>query len=257
MSDPRSDWIVIGISGVTCGGKTTVANRLHNALTPSYILHQDKYFYPDDSPKHIKCPGLDHNNYDVLSSLDMDAMYRDALATIDGEKIPDAHRDEREGKLKVKGKKFLILEGFTVLNFKPILELCDFRYYIVLEYGECAARRCFRLYDPPDIAGYFEQCVWPEHVKYKAEVGLTRCSRSRRCFRLYDPLDIAGYFEQCVWPEHVKYKAEVGLTRCSRSRRCFRLYDPPDIAGYYEQYVWPEHVKYKAEVGLTRCSRSR
>lgn len=44
------------------------------------------------------------------------------------------------------------------------------RYYFVLEYGECVARRCLRLYEPPDVAGYFESCVWPEHLKYRAEV---------------------------------------------------------------------------------------
>lgn len=127
MSSSRSDWIVIGISGVTCGGKTTLANRLHDVLTPVYVLHQDKYFYPDDSSKHIKCPGLDHNNYDVLSSLDMNAMYQDVIATIEGVNTPHTHSDDREGRFEVKGKKFLVVEGFTVLNYKPILELCDFK----------------------------------------------------------------------------------------------------------------------------------
>lgn len=127
MANPRSDWIVIGVSGVTCGGKTTLANRLKDALSPAYIFHQDKYFYPDDSPKHVKCHGLDHNNYDIISSLDMDAMYRDVLATIEGDRSFHAHSEEREGAFQVKGKKFLVVEGFTVLNYKSIVELCDLR----------------------------------------------------------------------------------------------------------------------------------
>ncbi|XP_030028700.1 nicotinamide riboside kinase 2 [Manduca sexta] len=169
MTHTAQDWIVIGISGVTCGGKTTLANRLKEALSPVYVFHQDKYFYPDDSPKHVKCEGLDHNNYDILSSLDMDTMLGDILKTMRGEN--KAHRfSAEEGKFEIKGKKFMVIEGFTVLNFKPILELCHLRYYFVLEYSECVTRRCYRLYDPPDIDGYFDQCVWPEHIKYRAEI---------------------------------------------------------------------------------------
>lgn len=62
--------------GVTCGGKTTLAQQLMSALTPAALLQQDKYFLPDDSPRHVAIEGLAHNNYDVLSALDMDAMYR-------------------------------------------------------------------------------------------------------------------------------------------------------------------------------------
>ncbi|XP_045455143.1 nicotinamide riboside kinase 1 [Melitaea cinxia] len=166
-----NDYIVIGVSGVTCGGKTTLANKLKDILTPVYVFHQDRYFYPDDSPKHVKCEGMDHNNYDILSSLDMQLMFDDITQTMKG--VNKSHVQNLEhgaGKYGIRGKKFIIIEGFTVLNYKPIMEICDLRYYFVLEYGECAARRCLRLYDPPDVHGYFERCVWPEHLKYRAEI---------------------------------------------------------------------------------------
>lgn len=127
MVNSRSDWIVIGVSGVTCGGKTTLANRLRDALSPAYIFHQDKYFYPDDSPLHRRCRGLDHNNYDTLSSLDMGAMQRDLLAALEGDSTYHARNHRGEGTFRVEGKKFLVVEGFTVLNYPPIVELCDLR----------------------------------------------------------------------------------------------------------------------------------
>ncbi|XP_075985955.1 nicotinamide riboside kinase 1 [Anticarsia gemmatalis] len=167
----RNEWVVIGISGVTCGGKTSLSNRLRDVIVPVYIFHQDKYFYPDDSPHHVKCGTLDHNNYDILSSVDMDSLYKDVCSTMDGDdKSHESNQLDGDDKFKIAGKKFLIVEGFTVLNFEPIVKLCDFSYYFVLEYGECAARRCFRVYDPPDIPGYFETCVWPEHLKYRAQI---------------------------------------------------------------------------------------
>ncbi|KAJ8708522.1 hypothetical protein PYW07_010647 [Mythimna separata] len=171
MASSRNDWIIIGISGVTCGGKTSLANQLKDTLTPVHVFHQDKYFYPDDSPKHVRCEGLEHNNYDILGALDMETMLADINMTIKGQDRAHLTRTEPgENKFSVLGKRFLIAEGFTVLNYKPIMDMCDFRYYFVLEFGECVLRRSYRLYDPPDIAGYFEQCVWPEHIKYRAEI---------------------------------------------------------------------------------------
>ncbi|XP_050356614.1 nicotinamide riboside kinase 1 [Nymphalis io] len=172
MAHAKMDnWIIIGVSGVTCGGKTTLAKKLKNLLTPVYVFHQDKYFYPDDSPHHVKCDGLEHNNYDILSSLDMQAMFSDIMKTVEGENKAHSFSEDRSGgKLEVSGKKFIVLEGFTVMNYKPIMEICNLRYYFVLEYGECLSRRCYRLYEPPDVEGYFDQCVWPEHIRYRAEI---------------------------------------------------------------------------------------
>lgn len=117
-----------GISGVTCGGKTSLANRLKDTLTPVHVFHQDQYFYPDDSPNHIKCEGLEHNNYDILSALDMEAMLADMLATLEGQdKAHDTCTQDGPHKFKMPGKRFLIVEGFTVLNYKPIMDMCDLR----------------------------------------------------------------------------------------------------------------------------------
>ncbi|XP_026331249.1 nicotinamide riboside kinase 1 isoform X2 [Hyposmocoma kahamanoa] len=168
----RQHWFVVGISGVTCGGKTTLAQRLLGALTPAALLQQDKYFLPDDSPRHVPVEGLAHNNYDVLSALDMDAMHSDALAALAGAATAPAPAGARR---LLQGKRLLVVEGFSVLNYKPLMELCDLRYYLVLEAGECQARRALRLYEPPDVPGYFERCVWPEHLKYRAEKKTPAC----------------------------------------------------------------------------------
>ncbi|KAI5631775.1 nicotinamide riboside kinase 1 [Phthorimaea operculella] len=172
MAPHRPGWIVIGISGVTNGGKTTLSNKMVQTIEDSCVLHQDKYFLPDDHPNHIPVPNLEprHNNYDILSALDMNQMYSDALAIMEGSDIAHKSSQTFKTKYRVPGKKILIIEGFTVLNFKKLYDLCDLRYYFVLEYGECFSRRCYRLYDPPDVAGYFELCVWPEHLRYKQEL---------------------------------------------------------------------------------------
>lgn len=84
LKEYLDEWIVIGIAGVTCGGKTTLANKLKELLCPVYVIHQDKYFLPDSSSQHVRCPGMEHNNYDILSALDMEQMWRDIVSTIQG-----------------------------------------------------------------------------------------------------------------------------------------------------------------------------
>ncbi|CAD0250788.1 unnamed protein product [Spodoptera exigua] len=181
MALQRSNWVVIGIGGVTCGGKTSLARRLRGALRPARVVHQDAYFLADDSPRHVYIPELRHNNYDILAALDMDRMMADVAAILRGDLKEDDARVPNEvpsalslqapaEPFSLPGKQFLILEGLTVLNYPAIMELCDLRYYFVLEYEECLRRRLYRLYDPPDVPGYFELCVWPEHIKYRAEV---------------------------------------------------------------------------------------
>ncbi|KAJ2944889.1 hypothetical protein O0L34_g1780 [Tuta absoluta] len=171
MAPHRPGWIVIGISGVTNGGKTTLSNKMAESIENSCVLHQDKYFLPDDHPNHIPVPNLEprHNNYDILSALDMSQMYSDALSIMEGSDIAHKSSETSKTKYRIPGKKILIIEGFTALNYKKLYDLCDLRYYFVLEYGECFSRRVHRLYDPPDVAGYFEMCVWPEHLRYKQE----------------------------------------------------------------------------------------
>lgn len=70
-------WIVIGISGVSCGGKTTLANALHKRYPGSVVFSQDDYFHPVDSDKHVLIPELNHFNWDILAAFDMDRMRSD------------------------------------------------------------------------------------------------------------------------------------------------------------------------------------
>lgn len=66
----------------------------------------------------------------------------------------------------------LILDGFTVLDHPGILQLTEKTYFFTLTKEECFKRRELRHFDPPDIPGYFDNCVWPMFEEYSA-----RCRR--------------------------------------------------------------------------------
>lgn len=171
-------WLVIGISGVTCGGKTTLATCLSDLLPNSKVISQDDYFLDVNDPRHTWIPELNHINFDVISSLDMEQMHIDILATLrnrdsapNGKVIPvlSSMLDVKE-LIKIKNVKVLIIEGFCIFNYKAIADLCDVKYFFTLSEEECYRRRMKRVYEPPDCAGYFEQCAWPEYLRILEEV---------------------------------------------------------------------------------------
>lgn len=176
--------LIIGISGVTSGGKTTLANKLKEILSKSIVFSQDDYFRDINDPMHVWIPELNHINFDILSSLDMEKMYGDILKFIKAKnlspisneqvalqkKVTLNHTVELLNKINSWDIHILIIEGFSIFNFKKWLYLFNLMYYVTLNKEECYKRRIKRVYDPPDCLGYFEQYVWPEYIKQKKEV---------------------------------------------------------------------------------------
>lgn len=66
--------------------------------------------------------------------------------------------------------KLLILEGILILNIPELAPILDRKYYFTLSYEECLRRRLTRNYDPSDVPGYFDQVVWPMHLKMSAQL---------------------------------------------------------------------------------------
>lgn len=166
-------WVVIGISGATCSGKSTLALNLHKLLPQSVMISQDDYFLPVDSPLHVKVEALGHLNWEIMTALDMKSMRSDVHSILS--------QDPSVAKLPLKAKRsmdgdaesaaafpnILILEGFLLLNDSVLSSLCNLRYYLYLTREQCWERRRVRVYDPPDIPGYFDLTVWPEYEKHR------------------------------------------------------------------------------------------
>lgn len=147
---------VIGISGPSCSGKTTLAKKIQEKTKCSILIRQDDYFWPQEDPRHTLIPELNHFNWEILSSLDMKKMHLDIVKIL--ESADDKEID------------YLVIEGFTIFNYKPIRDLCHLKFFLLISKEECWNRRDQRIYDPPDVPGYFEKTVWPEYLKHKAEM---------------------------------------------------------------------------------------
>lgn len=175
-------WLIIGISGVSGGGKTTLATRLNRhfndrlqgkpctgvRIDQVITIGQDEYFHVRDSPKHTWIKDINFINREILSALDMQRMWTN---------IEKALRDENQRPLIGDDDSIgiLLIEGFLIFNDDRINDLCRLRFHMTLSREVCMERRLIRQsqwkHVNPNPVKYFQEYVWPMYLKYRATVG--------------------------------------------------------------------------------------
>ncbi|XP_075831498.1 nicotinamide riboside kinase 2 isoform X2 [Microtus pennsylvanicus] len=134
--------VIVGIGGMTNGGKSTLTNRLHKALPNCCVIHQDDFFKPQDQ---IAVGEDGFKQWDVLESLDMEAMLSTVRAWVkDPRKFARAHGVSLQP--SASDTHILLLDGFLLYSYNN-------RSYMV-----------------PDPPGLFDGHVWPMYQKYKREM---------------------------------------------------------------------------------------
>ncbi|XP_016019052.2 nicotinamide riboside kinase 2 isoform X2 [Rousettus aegyptiacus] len=151
---------------MTNGGKTTLTNRLLSALPNCCVIHQDDFFKPQDQ---IAVGEDGFKQWDALESLDMEAMLSTVQAWASSpQKFARAHGVSVQP--DTSDTHILILEGFLLYSYKPLLDLYSRRYFLTVPYEECKWRRSTRSYKVPDPPGLFDGHVWPMYQKYKRQM---------------------------------------------------------------------------------------
>ncbi|KAJ7308187.1 hypothetical protein JRQ81_008704 [Phrynocephalus forsythii] len=157
---------------VTNGGKTTLTKRLIKALPNCCVVHQDDFFKPQDQ---IQVGEDGFKQWDVLDSLDMDAMVNTVKAWIENPvKFARSHgvnvSPDSKSPSSSQGVHILVVEGFLLYNYRPLVDLFNKRYYLAVPYDECKRRRSTRRYAVPDPPGLFDGHVWPMYLKHRKEM---------------------------------------------------------------------------------------
>ncbi|XP_016148831.1 nicotinamide riboside kinase 1 isoform X1 [Sinocyclocheilus grahami] len=156
--------LIIGIGGMTNGGKTTLSKSLPELLHNSLVISQDNFF-KDDSMVPADVSGF--KQYDTLDALHMDRMMADIGSW---QEDPQGFMMSRDPSVKSTASEpsnvcVLIVEGFLIFNHGPLNTLFNKRYFLQIPYEICKERRSSRVYVPPDPPGYFDGYVWPMYLK--------------------------------------------------------------------------------------------
>lgn len=178
--------VIIGITGASSSGKSTVCKSLCNLIPNSYLVQQDAYFkeekdVPFDNEHQIY-------NWDCVEAIDMPQMVEDLKRVKQGGEI--AHSSEmtnfkedtkfilEEGTVK-KAKALLdfsntrvvFVDGFLIFGQEELLDLFDMTFFVKTGYETLKERREGRIYivdgeawvHPPE---YFDRFVWKGYFDY-------------------------------------------------------------------------------------------
>jgi len=192
MASPES--FLLGISGPSSSGKTTLARLLRDIIPNSYILHEDDFYKTDAEIPVDPESGL--QDWDCLGSLNLPALEA-AMKHIKstGTLPPDLESKEDKnsvGEVKVDaatidelkeraqrlpsqnhGAKVAIIDGFLLYSHElaSIHEIFDAKLFLRTDHETAKSRREARSgyvtlegfwADPP---GYVDKIVWPNYVK--------------------------------------------------------------------------------------------
>lgn len=178
--------IVIGISGITGGGKTTLATSLHQFLSDHnnadtfngfhindvVLIQQDKYFHVRNSPLHTWIPEINFINREILSAMDMDRFANDVNEIV--KKLSDYNVSNDQSNIDSTrcNINIVIIEGFLIYNDQRINQLCQLRFHLYLSFEVGYARRLTRNFKHinPDPRWYWENYAWPLYKKHLNEV---------------------------------------------------------------------------------------
>ena len=139
---------LIGISGGSGGGKTSVANVLHRCLgQENCLLFSMDTYYKDLTPEQEK--NLSNYNFDTPDALDLDLLSEHLSALMQWKSIEmptyDFNTNKRQKETKhLNPNKFIIFEGILAFHDKRMRDLMDLKLFIDLDDDIRLSRRIYR-----------------------------------------------------------------------------------------------------------------
>lgn len=163
---------IIGITGLSCSGKTTLSEKLEKQLGPECLrLSMDDY-YKELTPEQYQVLHNDDAviNFDTPESIDFNLL-RSNLDDIKNNNPTEIPRFDI-GSCKITSRspiaantyKYIILEGVFIFSDPAIANLCNLKIWIETSEYICALRRFIKF--TCDIKGYSHDYVYNQCVKF-------------------------------------------------------------------------------------------
>ena len=129
-----NNYNIIGFSGGTASGKTTIVSKLfnHYGKTKSVIIGQDSYYKDHNLLSYQQRSKI---NYDHPDAIDIELLYDNLIALIKGKIIKKPIYDHKTHKRdinfeSINPKKLIFVEGTLVFHFKKLTDLMLLKIFV-------------------------------------------------------------------------------------------------------------------------------
>ena len=124
--------VVIGITGGSGSGKTTIVNRIRGIVEDFVFIPQDNYY---KSAEYINNTNITGFNFDHPDAFDSDLIKKHlkdlkAFKSIDMPQYDFVHHKRTDITVKIEPRKLIIFEGIMIFSEKKILDLIDLKLFI-------------------------------------------------------------------------------------------------------------------------------
>lgn len=124
--------VVIGITGGSGSGKTTIVNRIREIVEDFVFIPQDNYY---KSAEYINNSNITAFNFDHPDAFDSDLIKKHIadlkkMKSIEMPQYDFVHHRRTEKTITVKPRKLVIFEGIMIFSEKKILDLIDLKIFI-------------------------------------------------------------------------------------------------------------------------------
>lgn len=139
---------LIGVSGASGSGKTSISNILFNYLgIENCLLFSMDTYYKNLTPEQEK--NLNDYNFDSPEALDLDLLSEHISSLMNWKSIEMPTYDfvtnsRQEKTIEVKPNKFIVFEGILSFYDERIRNLMDLKIFVDVDEDICLSRRIFR-----------------------------------------------------------------------------------------------------------------
>lgn len=123
---------IIGISGGSGSGKTTICKKISEIVSDFVLIPQDSYY---KSAEYISNTNITEFNFDHPSAFDTDLIWEHLTRlkrgeTIDMPQYDFVHHRRSDRTIRVEPMKIVVFEGILIFFDKKIRDLIDLKLYV-------------------------------------------------------------------------------------------------------------------------------